>query len=260
VTDVTRATDVAAIAPIAPGADAAALATATYERLFELLDTLTAGDWSRPTDCTGWDVEDVVGHLLGAVRGHASLREFARQAAVGLRRASRFGGSALDAMNDLQVRDHAHLAPSEKVAALRAVAPAAVRRRTTRPALLRRLPIGTPAAGSMPAGLPTRITLGELDDVILTRDVLMHRIDIARATDRDPALDADGDRRVVADVVADWARRHGRPVRLHLDGPAGGRYEQGSDGPTIETDAVEFCRAVSGRALADGLLATPVMF
>jgi hypothetical protein len=34
----------------------------------------------------------------------------------------------------------------------------------------------------------------------------------------------------------------------------------GDEGPLIETDAVGFCRAVSGRGHADGLLAVQVPF
>ena len=50
----------------------------------------------------------------------------------------------------------------------------------------------------------------------------MHRLDIARATGHAPVLTADHDGVIVADVVAEWARRHGRPYRLELTGPAGG--------------------------------------
>lgn len=42
--------------------------------------------------------------------------------------------------------------------------------------------------------------------------------------------------------------RHGRPFTLHLTGPAGGTW--GSGGPELEFDAVEFCRAISGRGSA----------
>jgi uncharacterized protein (TIGR03083 family) len=256
----THSTDVADVASIRRGADAATLANAVYDRMFTLLGQLGPDDWTSPTDCEGWDVDDVVGHLLGAARGHASLREFARQALNGRRHADAFGGSELDAMNDLQVRDHADLAPEQKVAALREVAPRAVRRRTGLPRPLRAVPIPTPPAGSMPSGLPHRTTLGHLNDVVLTRDVLMHRIDIARAAGLDPALDDGADRRVVADVVAEWARRHGQPVRLRLTGAAGGDYQQGRGGPALELDAAEFCRTVSGRTEGTGLLATPVLF
>jgi uncharacterized protein (TIGR03083 family) len=259
-TQITRSTPVAEIPRIARGADAATLATSVYDALLALLDRLGPDDWARPTDCDGWDVDDVVGHLLGAAEGHASFREFLRQFRGGRRDADRLGGNYIDAMNDLQVREHAHLAPGDKVAALRRIAPAAVRARTRTPGLLRRVPVPIPPVGAMPSGLPPRITLGHLNDVILTRDVLMHRIDIARAADLEVGLDEGADRRVIADIVAEWAERHGQPVRLRLTGPAGGEYHQHDGGPQIELDAGEFCRVVSGRHDGDGLLATHVLF
>jgi uncharacterized protein (TIGR03083 family) len=259
-TPTTGSLAVSDIRRVGRGDDAATLATSVYERLFELFDRLRPDDWARPTDCEGWDVDDVVGHLLGAAAGHASLREMVRQFWHGGRNASAFGGSSLDAMNDLQVREHAALRPEQKVAALRRVAPEAVRSRVGTPTPLRALPIPIPAVGDMPSGLPPRITLGHLNDVILTRDVLMHRIDIARAAGLDAGLDDGSDRRLVADIVAEWAQRHGQPVVLHLTGPAGGDYHQGDGGPSLELDAAEFCRVVSGRATGEGLLATHVLF
>lgn len=252
----TRPTALHDITPIRPGSDAATLATGVYDRLFAQLEDLGADDWGRPTVCAPW----TVGHLLGAARGHASARELLRQLAHGRRHARRHDGSSLDAMNELQVRDQRALSPTAKIQALREVAPAAVRARTRKPGLVRRLPLPTPPVGSMPAGLPERITLGYLDDVVLTRDMLMHRIDIARATGVDARLDGDGDRRVIADVVAEWGTRHGQPFALHLTGPAGGHYHHGADGPHLELDAAEFCWVVSGRGRGDGLLATPAMF
>jgi hypothetical protein len=68
------------------------------------------------------------------------------------------------------------------------------------------------------------------------------------------------DRHIVADVVAEWAERHGRPYRLILDGPAGGTFQYGNAGEAHELDAVEFCRIVSGRAPGTGLLSTGVAF
>ena len=67
----------------------------------------------------------------------------------------------------------------------------------------------------------------------------------------------------MADVVAEWARRHGQPFTLHLEGPAGGSFttdETGETGETITIDAVEFCRTVSGRAPGTGLLTQEVPF
>jgi hypothetical protein len=103
-------------------------------------------------------------------------------------------------------------------------------------------------------------TFGFLIDVILTRDPWMHRIDISRAVGAQPVLTADHDGVLVGDVVTEWAARHGQPYSLHLTGPAGGQWSQGAGGPELELDAVEFCRAVSGRVSADGLLATQVPF
>jgi hypothetical protein len=64
----------------------------------------------------------------------------------------------------------------------------------------------------------------------------------------------------VADVVDEWAQRHGRPFELVLTGPAGGRWQVGTGGERIELDAVEFCRTLSGRVEGHGLLATAVPF
>jgi hypothetical protein len=97
-------------------------------------------------------------------------------------------------------------------------------------------------------------------DVVLTRDTWMHRVDVTRAIGREPDLAADHDGVLIADVVAEWALRHGRPFDLHLTGPAGGRWSAGEDGPSLELDAVEFCRIVSGRGAGTGLLAEQVPF
>ncbi|MDQ6724619.1 MAG: hypothetical protein M3066_00345, partial [Actinomycetota bacterium] len=41
---------------------------------------------------------------------------------------------------------------------------------------------------------------------------------------RELVLTADHDARIVADVVAEWSTRHGRPFFLTLTGPAGGEF------------------------------------
>jgi hypothetical protein len=88
----------------------------------------------------------------------------------------------------------------------------------------------------------------------------MHRLEIAQAVGRSPELTPDHDGLLVADIVAEWAQRHGSPYTLHLTGPAGGSWSAGSDGPELELDAAEFCRLLSGRGTATGLLAEPVPF
>jgi hypothetical protein len=91
-----------------------------------------------------------------------------------------------------------------------------------------------------------------------TRDVWMHRVDIARATGKTMELTAEHDGRIVADVVAEWATTHGQPFELRLDGPAGGAFRAGEGGETVQLDAVEFIRVLSGRAEGTGVLANPL--
>ena len=110
------------------------------------------------------------------------------------------------------------------------------------------------------AGVTETWQLGYLLDVILTRDTWMHRVDIARATGAELVLTAEHDGRIVADVVAEWARRHGQPFTLGLAGPAGGTFTKDGGGEEITLDAVEFCRTLSGRAAGVGLLTTEVPF
>jgi hypothetical protein len=91
----------------------------------------------------------------------------------------------------------------------------------------------------------------------------MHRIDAVRATGRTAELTAGHDGRIVSDIVAEWARRHGRPFVAELTGPAGGTYASGpgrASAERIGLDAVEFCRTLAGRAPATGLLTTIVPF
>ncbi|MFO7962016.1 MAG: maleylpyruvate isomerase family mycothiol-dependent enzyme [Nitriliruptoraceae bacterium] len=238
----------AALQRISRDTDAREVALAAYGRLVALLERLEPADWERPTECDGWDVAAMVGHVIGAGTAGASLRENLRQLWHGKRHAARFDGNSLDATNELQVRDHADLGPQERIAALREVAPAAVDGRLGLPRVLRRLPIPLDAGGSTASGMPTRLLLGEVMEVAYTRDVWLHTIDIARATSVPYQPDPHVDGRIVEDVVAEWARRHGQPVGLVLEGPAGGRFRQGVGGVDLRLDAIEFCRILSGRA------------
>jgi hypothetical protein len=135
------------------------------------------------------------------------------------------------------------------------MAPKAANGRAKVPAPMRRLPMKVEVAGVMETW-----KLGYLLDAIYTRDTWMHRVDIARATGAELVLTPEHDGRIVADVVAEWARRHGRPFTLNLEGPAGGSFTTGAGGEQITIDAVEFCRMLSGRATGGGLLTQEVPF
>jgi uncharacterized protein (TIGR03083 family) len=234
--------------------EAMAVAATEYDRVLEVVDGLAADDWGKDTDCTGWDVKDVVSHLLGFMKANADPAEAGRQFATSVRTAQEQGILRLDAQTALHVAEHAHLTPAQLASALHEWAGRALAGRSATTAEER--------AATFSTGLPGEAdwTRGYLMDVIFTRDLWMHRVDICRAIRRPMVLTPEHDARIVADVVADWARRHGRPFTLQLDGPAGGVFTAGQDGPGIRLDAVEFCRILSGRGPADGLLATPVPF
>jgi uncharacterized protein (TIGR03083 family) len=234
--------------PITRDHDAKEVALAAYDRLIGVLEELRTEDWYRQTECTGWDVAAMVGHVIGAGAGCASVREMVRQQAWGKRHAGEFDGNALDATNERQVRDHADLDPEGRLASLRSIAPAAVRGRLRLPGPLRRVRVPLDQGGSTAPGMPTHLTLGHLMDVIYTRDVWLHAIDITRAAGQVFVPDHEVDRRIVEDVVAEWVGRHGRPITLRLTGPAGGRFVTRDPGPELSLDAVEFCRVLSGRA------------
>lgn len=233
--------------------DAASVAAAAYTQLLELLEGLAAAEWAAPTECDGWDVAAMVGHLIGAAKAGASPLEMARQQILGARRAAAHDGNALDACNALQVHDHAGLDPAARVAELRRVAPRAVRGRMRLPRPLRAISVPLAPGGSTAPGSPSRLRLDQLMDVVYTRDVWLHTVDIARATGRPRPPAPQLDRRIVEDVVADWATRHGRPFVLELTGDVVGRYRAGEGGPRVAVDAVALCRVLSGRAEPDDL-------
>ena len=228
------------------------LATTEYDRFRLLLSDLDPPDWARPTDCPEWDVRAIAGHVLGMAEMVASVRQFVAQNAG----ASRAGGG-IDALTGLQVRGRTRLTPPEVYDRFAAVAPRAVRGRRRLSRVIGRF---TLPEDQVVGDRTERWTFGFLFDVVLTRDTWMHRVDIARATGRGLALTPDHDGVLVADVVAEWGQRHGRPHRLRLTSPAGGTWAVGDGGPELELDAVEFCRVLSGRGNGTGLLAEQVPF
>jgi hypothetical protein len=172
------------------------------------------------------------------------------------------GQAAIDAQTALQVEERQHLGPEELRAELHRAGPRAARARRRMPGSIRRRHL---PEKQIINGVSETWSLGCVTDVILTRDAWMHRLDLARATGRDPVLTVDHDGVIVADIVAEWARRHGQSYRLKLTGPAGGSWSSGVGGEETVMDAADFCRITSGRPGPDGgqpwgLLATQVPF
>jgi uncharacterized protein (TIGR03083 family) len=233
------------------------LAADEYARFADAVAELTDDDWTKPTQCPAWDVRQLVCHVVGMGEFVAGVREGGRQRRIAGADADRKGIEFIDALTDLQVRERADWTPEQAVRGAREVGPRAARGRRWTPFFVRRRALPVP---QLVNGARETWAIGYLVDTILTRDTWMHRIDLAGATGRSPRLTPDHDGAIVADVVQEWAARHGRPYSLTLTGPAGGSWSHGADGTRVEMDAVEFCRVVSGRGAANGLLATQVPF
>jgi uncharacterized protein (TIGR03083 family) len=234
--------------------EAGVLAATENARVLELLRSLhDDADWSKPTDCTEWDVRALAAHVLGGMEAFASIREFVHQMRAGNK--AKGDGPFIDGMTAVQVRERADLTREQLLERLADVGPRVARARGRVPSALRRMQMKEEVGG-----VEEKWRFGYMLDVILTRDTWMHRVDLARATGREMVLTPDHDGRIVADAVAEWARRHGQSFSLALTGPAGGTYVAGENGERLELDAVEFCRILSGRAAGTGLLAQPVPF
>jgi len=249
--------DVVTIAPLTHQ-EAMRLQAYELECTLASLRSLDDAAWSAQTDCPAWNVRAMYQHVLGACEAGASMRENIHQ----LRRARAYrkqhGGPLEAALSTLQVSERADLSAVQIVERLAAIAPKTVRGRARTPALVRnhaKMAIDGPVFETW--------KLGYLIDTIYLRDLWMHRVDVAHALNQPVELSADHDGRIVADVVAEWGRRHGKPFVLDLTGPAGGTYAHDPDLPEAEhisMDAVEFCRTLAGRQPATGLLTTVVPF
>lgn len=245
---------VAAIPPIGR-AEATTLALTEYARTAEQWRTLNDADWTQPTDCSLWDVRAMAGHTAGMLATFTGYRHLFSSMGKATRASKRAGGPMIDSLTAQQVADRADRSVADLIGEVDTVGPRAARWRTSRPGPFRAMPLKQDVGGHTETW-----KMGYLLDVILTRDPWMHRVDTAVATGRELHLTGDHDGRIVADVVAEWARRHGAAFTLTLTGPAGGTFTAGTDGEQIEIDAVEFCRILAGRAPGTGLLGQPVPF
>jgi uncharacterized protein (TIGR03083 family) len=244
-------------------AEAPALAEAENRRMLDLMRTLRDDDWSKPTDCPAWDVRALAGHVLGGMEAFATFGQFVHQMRAGGKAAG--DGPFIDGMTAVQVRERADLTRAQLLERMADIGPRVARARGRVPGLFRLMPMKQEVGG-----VEEKWKMGYLLDVILTRDTWMHRVDITRATGADLVLTAEHDGRILADIVAEWARRHGQPFTLHLEGPAGGTFTsrggasgsgaEAAVGELITIDAVEYCRILSGRSTGAGLLTQEVPF
>ncbi|TDO35675.1 uncharacterized protein (TIGR03083 family) [Kribbella sp. VKM Ac-2527] len=211
----------------------------------DLLASLDGDDWHRRTVCDEWDVADIAGHLCGQAEDVIRPWSFPLRD----RRAKRVYPDVvlLDAHMMVQADDHRGTPPAELRARFDRLWAKASRIISRNPGLIRRIQFKVD-------GIPgfERIELGYVQDILLARDLWMHRDDVCQALGRE--FDAGPyAEEVVAQVMLDlvdgpfWGARP--TVVLELTGQGGGIYHLGSGEPvaTLRTDAVGYMRTVSGR-------------
>jgi uncharacterized protein (TIGR03083 family) len=195
--------------------EAVQIAAVENRRFADQLASFTADDWTKPTDCPLWDVQAVAAHVIGSAAAQASPREFIRQVRAGRPLKVEIASRVLVGRDERgQVRERADRSTDE-LRANGTPSPRAVRARSKLPRVVARLPLlNLPE----PVG---RQRVGYLFDMGFTRDVWMHRIDLARATGRKIDIDAghDAGSSPTSSPVGHqaWRALHPRPVR------AGGR-------------------------------------
>ncbi|SRR6266540_6366200 len=110
--------------PQIPPDRVAEVATAELEAELALLGTLDGQDWSRPTDCVGWDVHDLTAHLVGEYEEILRPGVLLRRLRKGHRHYPAL--SRLDAHNQQQIDELGDRSGPELVAALARLAPKAI--------------------------------------------------------------------------------------------------------------------------------------
>jgi uncharacterized protein (TIGR03083 family) len=196
--------------------EGAAASSADLSATLALLRQLGDDDWSRPTDCPGWNVADVVAHMVGQYQELARFFTMVRRLRLGHRTYP--DRSRLDAHNQQQVDDLTGLAPAELVEAMERFGPRGIRGRRRIPGFVRRMRVTL----MFPDAVLPDYSLGYMLDVLGPRDPWMHRIDIATATVA-PWEPSPADQAIISQVVRDLGRAWtSPPIRLELTGPAGG--------------------------------------
>jgi uncharacterized protein (TIGR03083 family) len=210
----------------------------------DLLSELDEADWHRRTVCAEWDVADIVGHLCGQADDVNRPWLFPLRD----RRAKRGYPDIplLDAHMMVQADEYRGTPTTELRARFGKVWGKANRAIMRNPEVIRRLQI--PVEG-MPGF--DKIGLGYIQDILLARDLWMHRDDVCQALGR--SFDAGPyAAELVAQVmydVQDGPFWKGLPVELTLTGQGGGSFRLGDGDPVaaIATDAVGYMRTLSGR-------------
>jgi uncharacterized protein (TIGR03083 family) len=210
----------------------------------DLARNLAPDDWTRPTDCQGWTVQHIVGHVAAQWQNVVSPRTLFRRRRAGRRRYPNL--PTLAAFTQFQVDELGCRPPADLINLLASLGPHAARAAGRIPGPVRRLKLGW----VFPEDQLPDPRLGYVIDVIGARDTWMHRVDICEATGRPMELGSH-DRHVVEQVIRDLGKTWtAPPVTLELTGPAGGCWSLGTGRPVgvVRADTVAYMRALSGRA------------
>ncbi|MGW7684485.1 maleylpyruvate isomerase family mycothiol-dependent enzyme [Kribbella sp. NPDC054772] len=228
---------------------------AELEAWHELLASVEGDEWQRRTVCDAWDVADVAGHLIGQAEDVNRPLSFPRR----YRKAKRVypGVLRIDAHMMVQADEHRGTAPAELRTTFDQVWAKATRKISTELALMRRMSMTIDGFESV------KLSLGYIHDILLARDLWMHRDDVCQALGRpfDPGPNAE---EIVAQVMYDvidgpwWGERPA--VEVELTGAGGGTYQLGRGAPVghAAVDAVAYMRTVSGRDDAPAVSGDPV--
>jgi len=218
---------------------------AEIEAWHGLLASLEGTEWQRRTVCDAWDVADIAGHLIGQAEDVIKPWSFPRRFRKGKRVYP--GVPRFDAHMMVQADEHRGTPPAELRALFDRTWGKATRSISRNPELIRRV---TMKVDDIPGF--DRLALGYVWDILLARDLWMHRDDVCQAVGR--SFDAGPyAEEIVAQVLYDvddgpfWGERPA--VVLELTGQGGGTYRLGRGEPVgrAAVDAVSYMRTISGR-------------
>lgn len=236
-TTIVRAHDVART----DHAHAAELLRPEVDAMAALLGTLSAEEWGLPTECSRWNVRDIVAHMIGNAEITLDPDLMAQRVRDGTTTYPEL--YRLDAMNEMAVDAWRGRAAGELVTEFTRIWRQMVEALPGMPESARKQEFDTGYPDAPP------IRLGYVVDIIFTRDLWMHRVDICRATGREFATDQH-DRGVIEQALRDldgeWV---GPPIVLELTGAVPGDWQIGTGGAvaTVQGDTVGVMRNLSGR-------------
>jgi uncharacterized protein (TIGR03083 family) len=193
---------------------------AEYGAFADLVGSLTAEEWKRPSRCEGWRVADVAAHVAGILDDVAHLR---------------LEGVGTPEATARQVEERRGLTPAEVAEEIR---------RNTKLAIDLAATFDDDAwNGPAPAGLVHTVGFGVEG---LWYDTYVHREDVAAAVGRPAVRDPEGLHASVSHLAQLLEDKGWGPAVLALDGVE--EFTVGEGGRRVEGNPLEFVLAATGRS------------